>query len=88
MTTRVASTWLLLLAAVTGCASNAAIKRALLSDHSGACPDAKAVDSGKKDCDGLPIYQLWCGGQSVREDAIWCHKGDCYTQQMAGRCWK
>ena len=79
------------LASFTGvsCASRYSIERALISSASQPCPDAEAVDTGKKDCDGLPIYQLWCGGKRTGiPQAIWCHRGDCFVEQMAGRCWK
>ncbi len=79
---------LLFIAVVTGCASRYSTKRALVSDYMGDCPDATAVDTGEKDCDGLPIYELRCHGQAVHRAAISCHKGDCFTEQMAGRCWK
>jgi hypothetical protein len=79
---------LLLLGAISGCASRYSIQRALLTEYTGDCPDAKAVDTGKKDCDGLPIYALWCRGKAVYNEAISCHRGDCFTRQMAGRCWK
>jgi hypothetical protein len=36
----------------------------------------------------LPIYELSCDGKPVFREAIRCRKGDCYTEQMAGRCWK
>jgi hypothetical protein len=81
--------WLsLLLAAVGGCAGRYSIKEALLSEYMGDCPGAKAVNTGEKDCDGLPIYALWCDGRAVHSEAIWCHKGNCFARQMAGRCWK
>jgi hypothetical protein len=85
---RVALSCLLWLAALTGCASRYSIERALLSEYMGDCTDARAVDSGKKDCDGYPIWELLCGGKVVSRQAIWCHKGRCFTEQMAGRCWK
>jgi hypothetical protein len=78
----------LLLCAAGGCAGRYSIEHALLSDYMGDCPGARVVDSGTKDCDGLPIYELWCGGRAVHHEAVECHGGKCFTQQMAGRCWQ
>jgi hypothetical protein len=74
-----------------GCARRYTVKSALLSSASlraDECRSGEAIDTGEKDCDGLPIYELRCPGRPPISGAIWCHKGDCFVQQMAGRCWK
>jgi hypothetical protein len=73
---------------VAACARRYSIESALRTNLQGPCPNPNVVDTGNKDCDGLPMYALYCDGKFNHAEAIRCYKGDCFAEQIAGRCYK